>query len=135
MYFSDMPTVDWRSGVDTRNDRCSREASPKDALESSPSTERGGATGATGERARARAKVLCKSPASERPPTAAEMSAWASRHEGPVSIGGGEAEKRRRALMDWSDDEIDYGEPVQTMQTPPASPVAGTPPASTTRML
>jgi hypothetical protein len=37
--------------------------------------------------------------------------------------------------MDWSDDESDDGKPVQTVQTPATSPVAGTPPTLTTRML
>lgn len=128
MYFSDVPTVDWPSGVDTRYDHRGRQPSPEDASESPPSVEQGRVAGSRDERARVRAKVLIKRPASERPPSMAEMLAWASHHEGPVSIGGDESGKRRRALMEWSDEGSDDGEPLQLEQTSPALLAAGTPP-------
>lgn len=109
MYFSDVLMADWPTRGDTRHDHRHHQASPKDAMESSPSAEQGGATGARDERARVRAKVLGKRPASERPSSTAEMSAWALLHEGPVAIGGDESGKRRRALMEWSDDESGKG--------------------------
>jgi hypothetical protein len=87
VYFLDVPTADWPSGVDTRYDRRGWEASPENVSESSPSTERDGAAGVTGDRACTKARVLGKRPVSERPPSPVEMSAWASHHEGPVKAG------------------------------------------------